>query len=152
MELHGRIDPYLSRQRGGLTMAEIEFEGATYRLASLDPMSQFHITRRIAPAMAAFQKGVAEIGDGEASGAIMASIMSALGELSDADAEYVIGRCLAECRRKNGEAWAKVWAGGRLMFDDIQMPGMIRLTFETIRENMADFFPGRSLSSPSAAA
>lgn len=135
-------------------MAEIEFEGATYRLASLDPMTQFHVTRRLAPVMAAFRASVeasAEKAD-ESGGAIMAGIMSALNEMSDADAEYVIGRCLTECRRKNGEAWAKVWAGGRLMFDDIGMPGMVRLTFETIRENMADFFSGPSSSSPSAAA
>lgn len=118
-------------------MAEFEFNGQTYALAKLDAMTQFHVSRRLMPIM-----GV--MGD---EGDVKEKLFRAVGELSDGDAEYVIGKCLADCRRKNGDAWAKIYQSGRLMFEDIGMTGMIQLTFATLKENLTDFFTGPSLGS-----
>lgn len=123
-------------------MADFELNGVTYRLAKLDPMTQFHVSRRVMPLMAALG------GDGDK----MALVLEALGHLSDSDSEYVIGKCLADCRRKNGDTWAKIYVSGNLMFEDIGMKGMVQLTFATLRENLADFFTGlrSNLSAPEA--
>jgi hypothetical protein len=113
-------------------MFEFELNGETYQLTKLSAMTQFHVSRRVVPIMAALDGG----------GDTIAKLMGAVSNLSDEDAEYVIGKCLADCRRKSGETWAKVFVGGNLMFEDIGMPGMIKLTFETLRENLTGFFTG----------
>lgn len=112
-------------------MADFELGGVSYRLATLDAMTQFHVSRRIMPLMAS-------LGGADK----MSSLFAAIGNLSDEDAEYVIGKCLAECRRQNGEAWVKIYVNGRLMFEDIGMMGMVQLTFETLKENLSGFFSG----------
>ncbi len=38
------------------------------------------------------------------------------------------------------DKWVRVINGGRLQFDDIKMPTMMRLAFEVIKENLGDFF------------
>lgn len=113
-------------------MTEFELDGATYQLAKMPAMTQFHVSRRVVPVMAALDGG----------GDTIAKLMGAISGLSDEDAEYVIGKCLADCRRKSGDTWARVYVSGNLMFEDIGMPGMIKLTFETLRENLTGFFTG----------
>lgn len=121
-------------------MADFDLDGVSYQLAKLDAMTQFHVSRRIMPLLGA-------MGGGDDK---MATLFEAVGKLSDEDTEYVIAKCLADCRRK--ESGAKVFVNGRLMFDDIGMMGMLRLTIETLRENISDFFSGLgSLSSPAGA-
>ncbi len=120
-------------------MAEFELDGVMYQLAKLDAMTQFHISRRIMPLMGALGGAGKKKADG------MARLFEAVGRLSDEDTEYVIGKCLAGCVKKDGGA--KVYVNGRLMFEDIGMMGMLRLTMETLKENLTDFFTG--LGSPS---
>lgn len=123
---------------------EIEISGHSYRLGKLDAMSQFHVTRRLGGVLAAIRSG-SEGGD------ILAILMQAIGELSDADTEYVIGKCLSGCmRRQEGDAgWAPVFRHGQMMFADIAMPDMLRLTWATLQANLSDFFTGlRSGSLP----
>lgn len=114
---------------------EIEISGRTYRLAKLDAMTQFHITRRLGGVLAAIRAG-REGGD------VYAVLMQAVGEMSDEDSEYIIGRCLAGCLRKqDGDAgWAAVYRHGQMMFADIAMPDMLRLTWATLQANLSDFF------------
>ena len=117
-------------------MVDFDLGGVTYRLAKLDAMTQFHVSRRIMPLMGAIG------GEGDN----MAKLFAAVGQLSDVDTEYVIGKCLADCRR--GDSSAKIYVSGKLMFDDIGMMGMLRLTMETLKENLADFFSGLGSASP----
>lgn len=114
---------------------EIEVNGYSYRLTKLDAMSQFHVTRRLGGVLAAIRGG-SEGGD------ILAILMQAIGELSDADTEYVIGKCLTGCMRKqDGDAgWAPVFRHGQMMFADVTMPDMLRLTWATLQANLSDFF------------
>lgn len=125
---------------------EIEVNGHSYRLAKLDAMSQFHVTRRLGGVLAAIRGG----SDG---GDILAILMQAIGELSDTDSEYIIAKCLTGCmRRQDGDAgWAPVFRHGQMMFADIAMPDMLRLTWATLQANLSDFFTGlRSGSLPAA--
>ena len=118
-------------------MSEIEVNGKEYRLAKLNAMTQFHVSRRIMPVLASMA------GEGD----VMTKILHAVGELTDEDSEYVIGKCLTGCLRKNGDTWAKVYNAGNFMFEDIGLGEIIRLTMATIEENLSDFFTGlRSIS------
>lgn len=108
---------------------ETEINGVTYQLATLDAMTQFHVMRRIMPIV-----GVISGDDA------MERAFRALGELSDEDSEYVLNKCLTGCMRKNGDNWAKVYVNGRLMFEDIGLPGMLRLAVATLKEPIAGFF------------
>ncbi|WP_298165115.1 phage tail assembly chaperone [Novosphingobium sp.] len=125
-------------------MEEIEIGAHTYRLAKLDAMTQFHIIRRLGGVLAAMRDG-AEGGD------VFTVLMHAIGEMSDADSEYIIAKCLNGCtRRQDGDAgWAAVFRHGQIMFADISMPDMIQLVWATLQSNLSDFFTGlRSGSLP----
>jgi len=125
-------------------MEEIEIGAHTYRLAKLDAMTQFHIIRRLGGVLAAVR-------DGAESGDVFTVLMQAVGDMSDEDSEYIIGRCLTGCTRKqSGDAgWAAVFRHGQLMFADIGMPDMLQLTWATLQSNLSDFFTGlRSGSLP----
>lgn len=109
-------------------MHDFEFNGETYQIAKLDPMTQFHVMRRIAPVLAS-------IGGGNKDGIM--GLTLAISRLSDEDVEYVISRCLADCRRQSGDNWAKIYVSGRLMFDDIGMGGLVSLTLETLKGSIS---------------
>lgn len=115
-------------------MAEIEFKGATYRLGQLNAMAQFHVARRLAPVLATLVDAKDE--------SFITLMVQAVGNLSDEDSEFIIGKCLADCRKVVDGTATKVYVNGQMMFEDIGMAGMIRLTIETLRENLADFFIG----------
>ena len=119
-------------------MSDIEVNGKEYRLAKLNAMTQFHVSRRIMPIIASMA------GDGD----VMSKILGAVGHLSDEDSEYVIGKCLTGCLRKRDDGgYAKIYQNGNFLFEDIGLAEIIRLTMATIEENLTDFFTGlRSLS------
>lgn len=122
---------------------EVEIDGRTYRLGKLSAMTQFHVSRRLLPVFTSL--------DGE-KGEMLPRLMDAVSKLSDDDSEYVIGKCLADCAvKRDGDAgWAPIYRNGQLMFEEIGMAGMLRLTFATIEENLASFFTGLPSGSPVA--
>jgi hypothetical protein len=73
--------------------------------------------------------------------AMTGPVMEMLSKMSDDEANYIIFTCLSACRRKQGEAWAPVMSpdGKRIMFADIEMPAMIRLSIETMKLNLGNF-------------
>lgn len=127
--------------------AEIEIEGNLYRVGRLNAFKQFHVVRRLAPALFA----LGEVGsnpknlqDDISALAAMGPVAEAVSKLSDADSEYVLNTCLLVCKRQaEGGVWAPVKVQGavNLQFDDIKLPTMMRLVFETIKENLGNFFP-----------
>jgi hypothetical protein len=148
-------------------MTDIEIGGASYRIGAPDVFAQFHIARRLAPVMAAlagafsaFEAGSAEKAEGEAEVASLIAeaarpgagvfaalepLANALSQMSDADADYVVKTCLKSCQRANGKdlGYVNVVApNGRMMFEDIDMPTMLRLVWAVIEGNLTGFFGG----------
>jgi len=142
---------------------EAVVNGQTYSAGKLDAMKQFHVARRLGPAIwtliltsvgsvqAVLPEGgattvadtVASLGDAETLRGLTASIGPLVGILStmgDADAEYVIHACLAAVSRRSGDGGAPIQtAEGHLLFSDIDMPVMLQLVFSVLRENLANF-------------
>ncbi len=111
---------------------DIDVGGHSYKCGTIDARKQFHIVRRLATVMGSMAKG----------GDAIDAISSAIGRLSDDDADYVIFGLLACVTRKqeNGLGWAKVSNGNALMFSDIGMSDMLKLAYSAFEANMQDFF------------
>jgi len=112
----------------------MEIDGKEYQLAKLNAMTQFHVSRRLMPVLASMS------GEGD----VMTKIMKAVGDLTDEDSEYIIGKCLSGClrQRDDGKGWAKIYNNGNLLFEDIGLGEIIKLTMATIEENLSGFFTG----------
>ena len=132
---------------------DFELSGYSYKCGTIDARKQFHIVRRLLPVISGVvQSGMDSGGlvkgkpsleylSGKGSVAIEA-IASAIGKLSDEDADYVIFGLLACVTRKqeNGLGWAKVSNGNAMMFADIGMADMLKLAYSAFEANMQDFF------------
>lgn len=132
-------------------MIEFEVGGQNYRAEKLDAMRQFHVMRRLAPVMARMAesfggvKALAEVSEQNIGEAVakFEPVLEALGEMKDADAEFVVNTCLAVVLREQegGKGWAKVQASnGRLMFSDIELPQMMRLVWKVLEDSLKGFF------------
>lgn len=117
-----------------------------YQIGRLPALSQFHVTRRVAPILA--NMGVSVIDSlrttGELSDEDMVSVMGTAAEvvakMTDADVDYVIFTCLAVVRKKQEDVWAAVVSGKQFMFQDMDMQLMMRLTVAVLKENLSGFF------------
>ena len=153
-------------------MTDIEINGNQYRVAGrLNAKKQFHIVRRLAPIFAAGAPAIRHWietarptinSDGTPSTESPLDLDSmfdafgplaiAIGELTDEASDYVIGMCLSVCQRQGvGGVWANVATqNGTIMFDDLDMVGMLRLVMVVLQENLAGFLGGKggSLTGP----
>jgi hypothetical protein len=131
---------------------EITINGHNYRVGKLDALKQFHITRRLAPALASVGLGIAQLqqagakvmGEGiEAFLPVLGPVSEIVASMSDEDANYILFTCLGVVtREQDGGRFAKVSADRQLMFEDIDMVLMLRLTVEVVRFNLQGFFSG----------
>lgn len=137
-------------------MSTIKLNGQTYRVGKLNPMLQFHVSRRLAPAIAAVGLSIAQLQDLKNAplGELLGPIADVAASMPEADADYIIFNCLAVCEREQGQRYAKILASGnRLLFEDIDMPTMLRLVAEVVKENLGGFFsllPGATSSGQSS--
>ncbi|MGI4812802.1 MAG: phage tail assembly chaperone [Janthinobacterium lividum] len=120
---------------------KVEVGGNLYRIGRMDVRKQFHVARRIGPAMLGFLGG--SMVKGAQLSTMIGPVVDALSKMSDEDSDYVIDRCLAVvARAQNGGEWARVTApDGGLMFQDIDLPQMLKLAQAVLAENLRGFFP-----------
>lgn len=126
---------------------DIEINGQQYRIGKLDARKQFHIARRLAPVMKSFgdvmiQQAAAAPAEGEdLLMKAMSPIIDAIALMSDEETDYILDTCLAVVSRQQpGGQYQKVMVGKNMLFADIDLPVMMQLTFNTIRENLSNFF------------
>jgi hypothetical protein len=140
--------------------SEIVVDQKTYRIGTMSALAQFHVSRRLAPMLAAVGISLQSLSAGlkkqtkDASLDFSASLVSAariMAQMTDEEVNYILFTCLGVVHRKEGEKWALVVHDQRLMYEDINMPGMLRLTIEVLRENLANFMPGLTDDSDSNA-
>lgn len=121
-------------------MSEIVLGGNVYSLSQkLDAFTQLHVARKLGPALPIVEGLVDERNAGKDK-TVLTVLM--LAQLSDADTEFVIRKCLGVVvRHQSGGRPAKIQSpDGSLMFDDIDMQTMLDLTIAVIEENLGDFF------------
>lgn len=123
---------------------DITIKGEEYRIGKLDGFTQFHVARRLAPALWALASatGGKPVKDLDTAKAVLAvaPVADVIAHMSDADSNYVLNACLNVCKRKQKEGWQVVLgAPGRFMFEDIDMPVMVQLTVSVVRLNLSNF-------------
>jgi maleate cis-trans isomerase len=118
----------------------------SYQIGRLAAMSQFHVTRKIAPVLASMGVSVvsalrsgSELGEENLS-SIMGTASELVARMSNEDVEYVIFTCLSVVRKRQGDRWAAVVNGKNFQFQDMDMQLMLRLTIAVLKENMGSFF------------
>ena len=126
---------------------EIELGGQVYRTGRIDTIKQFHVARRLAPVVASVGTSMfvppkdKEMTKEELLFHMFEPAMLVVSKMSDEDVNYIIGACLSVAQRKSGDKWAAVMTGGQIMFQDMDMSTTMRLTMDTLRGNLGDFFP-----------
>lgn len=129
---------------------DFEFNGNHYRIGNLDAFSSFHVARKLAPVITSMGSSVfaalkaKDAGEDVALDDIMllaGPVAEVVSKMSNADVDFVIKTCLSVVRRRSGDSYAPMMsAQGVLMFQDLRMPEMLRVTIEVIRTSLGDFF------------
>jgi hypothetical protein len=137
---------------------ELAIGGNEYRVGKLDAFKQFHVARRLAPALLALgtaAAGVFAAARTAAAGDDLAALgpfVGVISQMSDTDSQYILLVCLGVCHRRQGNAWAPVVsASGGMLFDDIDLPTMIQVAVAVIRENIGNFFVAPQIQESGAA-
>lgn len=127
----------------------IKVGAATYRLGKrLSAIEQFHVTRRLGPALVLcgvtwqmIQQGIEVSLDDWV--AVAGPVMDVVSKMQDDDVEKVITTCLRAVEREQGSAWAPVMSSaGQIMFEDIDQAEMVRLVLHVLRHNLSNFARG----------
>lgn len=118
-----------------------------YRVGRLGAWDQLHVARKVGPLYAnVLQSGSAAVRGDISVAALLGPVMSGLASLSKEDSEYLIRTCLSACQRRqlveDKEVWSKVAINGKIMFDDVGVEEMYRLTLEVVKANLGNFFQG----------
>lgn len=124
-------------------MADIEVLGQTYRIGKMNALTQLHIGRRLLPALVAVGIRAEDIAKSQSSAGLadlMEPAVKLMGSMTDEDVNYVLFKSLACVTRQVGERFANIINGERMMYDDIDMPAMVRLTGAVLQENLGGFF------------
>lgn len=118
----------------------------TYQIGRLDAKKQFHVGRRLMPVQTALAAAAAAAAKArEASveawlAAFMGPVGKVVATMPEEDVNYILDTCLAVVKRQQGERFAPVQTNGMLMFTDIDMQTMLKLTIEVVKENLGSFF------------
>lgn len=128
-------------------MSEIVVAGHTYRVGRLNPLQALHVSRRVAPVIAAMGVSIAALAAGaklapEDVAVNLGPVSEVVSNMTDEHVEYVLTVCLSVVLRKQGDKWAPVANGAMPMFQDVGMPEMMRLVVAVLQENLGDFFRG----------
>jgi hypothetical protein len=128
-------------------MLEIEIRGHTYRIGKLNPRQQFHVQRRLAPAIFEFGKVAAQ---GEFSINSLDGVARAVATMAEDDVDYVLDHCLSVVKRQEGNGWAALTAGNtrNFMFEDITSDCMMEIVWKVLAENLGNFMDVLGSNSP----
>ena len=106
--------------------------------AKLDAFTQLHVARKLGAALPVVDGLVRQENAGKDK-TLLSLLM--LSNISDADADFVVKKCLGVVVRNSGNQPAKIQTPyGELMFDDISLAAVLDLAVAVIEENLGDFF------------
>lgn len=88
---------------------------------------------------------------------LLTPVLTVIGQMEDADVDYILDRCLACAIRQNegGTGWSPLMRNGDLMFQDITGPQMIEIAARVLigeagSGGLGDFFAGLFSTIPGA--
>jgi hypothetical protein len=143
-------------------MTFLDLDADNYRIGKLNALQQFHIVRRLLPALASVGVSLSQLQSGASKdmGSGMEEFLPALGPVSevlakmtDEDTNYILFTCLSVVAKRQGSGgYAPTCTGSTLMFQDMSLQVMLRLAVEVVKANTEGFFAGLGdvSSSPSS--
>jgi hypothetical protein len=63
-----------------------------------------------------------------------------MSKLTDEESDYIMFKCLTAVSRRQPQGWVNIQSNGTLMFSDITVGALFKLTATVITENLGDFF------------
>ncbi|MBK5145844.1 hypothetical protein I2494_19435 [Budviciaceae bacterium BWR-B9] len=127
---------------------EFEINGVEYRTAKLNVFDQLKVSRKLLPVLAGMASEFDAINSMRAGGdtyALLATVVpkiaDALADMSDDSVNAILHPCLSVTSRKHNKGWTPVFSQGELMFDDIDLPGMLQIVGRVVGESLGSFFP-----------
>lgn len=125
---------------------EVNIDGAVYKSSRLDTVSQFHVARRLTPALPGLMLQVKDADLSKLdSSAILMIVAGPVGQafafMPQEDADYIIRTCLSVWSKIEGDKAAPLMVNGKMMYSDMKLPTMIKLVVETVKAHLADFLP-----------
>lgn len=137
-------------------MSDFTIGERSFRAERLEPITAFHVARRIAPLLGSIGEAAetevatedaaapksTDAGDLTAILSVFRPISKAMAEMSDADVNYIIDACtrVVKTDRGEGRGWTPIGPMGS-QFDWIDWPTLLRITFNVIQENVMNFLP-----------
>lgn len=137
-------------------LIEFEVGDNKYVASKLDAMKQFHVVRRLAPALTAlmpaggFKALKSELDKSMAEA--LPKFADMLASIKDEDAEFVLYGLLSCVKKKEagGLGFSPLVVANRLQFQDISMPDMVKIAFKAGQVNFRDFLDALPQTSPGA--
>jgi hypothetical protein len=122
---------------------EATIDGKTFEIGKLNAFEQLHVFRRVMPIMKPVLQVMRTPGGVNQLDMVMA-MSETLSTLPDEQLDYVINKCLSVIRVKDDARGMSfpVMRGATMMYQDFDMPQLLRLTWEVLMENFQPFFKG----------
>jgi hypothetical protein len=130
-----------------------EIGSRKFSLTKVDAFKQFHIVRRIGPILVDLLPVIGQFGKikdidklpQEQQMDLMLKMavpfMIGMSKLSDPDADYVLQGLLSSVQvQQVAGNWARVYANGMMMINDIELPLMFQLASKALMFNLSGFF------------
>ncbi|AFC85920.1 phage tail assembly chaperone [Frateuria aurantia] len=126
---------------------QFEINGRQYQSAKMDTRKQFHVARRLAPAMGSLA-AVAASGSVD-NLSVLSPLASAIAAMPDADCDFVLDACLAVVSLNQSGSWVQIAnRSGGLQFDEIELGEMLQIAAKVIQENLGGFLPAKAAPLP----
>ena len=132
---------------------EFEIKGQQYRTAKLSVFDQLKVSRKLLPVLAGMMSDFNGIKAAAQGGDIYQALEKALPKLADSlagmseeDTNAIIHPCLAVVSRQHGKGWTPVFSQGDLMFDDVDLFGMLQMVGRVVGDSLGNFLhelPGK---------
>lgn len=136
---------------------DFEIGSRKFKLNKIDVFKQLFISKRISPLLAEMVPILAKMQNEkidpnqltEDQTKMFAPLVGGFSKLSDDDARFIlIGLCSAvEMQQMPTGNWARVATeSAGLMFDDLELPELIKIAWESFLYNLSGFIKGHRLS------
>ncbi len=132
--------------------AIVEVKGHKYSIGKMPLLAQFHVGRRLGPLLITMGISVSDLREGASKlnaadlAPMMVPIMEIMARMSDEDSNYIITTSLQVVKRDaGGGKFAPAFTpDGTPAYMDIDLPVMMRLVMDALKENLGNFLEEQS--------
>lgn len=126
---------------------EFEINSQQYRATKLNVFDQLKVSRKLLPVLSGLlgeikvikQLKTGKITIDDALKTALPAVAQTLADLSEEDSNAIIHPCLAMVLRQQGNTYVPIFSNGQLMFDDIDLMGMLQIVARVVGDSLGNF-------------